>query len=104
MNSLPKPLMIHDWYAWCGALHLRRIAANFSDRDRSPSASWTVHSAAADPATLRARPPAGEPCWTLLAGRLGQRQRISSSRRHRDKEQDRTMFIFRLLAEVNVAE
>ena len=20
-DSLPKPLMIHDWYAWCGVLH-----------------------------------------------------------------------------------
>ena len=33
---------------------LRRTAANFSDGDRSPSASWTVHSEAGDPATLKA--------------------------------------------------
>ena len=58
VNSLPKPLMIHDWYAWCGALHLRRRAANFSDGDRSPSVTLTLHSTAGDPATLRAGPPA----------------------------------------------
>ena len=33
---------------------MRRTAANFSDGDRSPSASWTVHSEAGDPATLKA--------------------------------------------------
>ena len=33
---------------------LRRTAANFSDGDRSPSVSWTVHSEAGDPATLKA--------------------------------------------------
>jgi hypothetical protein len=41
----------------CYLRDISRTAANFSDGDRFPSASWTVHSAAGDPATLRAARP-----------------------------------------------